>query len=357
MNANTWQIAKEWVGDVADLPASERGAYLAGLCPYPTLRQEVLAMLAHSACLSGILMRAALERGARIGSYEIVAALGAGGMGEVYRARDLRLRRDVAIKVLPISFAQDRERSARFEREARVLACLNHPNIAQIYSLEEADGRPALVMELVEGRTLRELIRVAPGVEALKQVASQTAGAIGAAHASGILHRDIKPANVMVRPDGYVKVLDFGLAGTMAAFDVATMTRSASGAAAAVTGSGEVVGTVAYMSPEQARNDGVGAPSDVFALGVVFYEVLTGHHPFESGPGMTMVVRMLSDQPAPPSWHTGDIPPGLDALILRMIDKEPRRRPIAAEVHDQLSAIFEGAACSPRPVWPPFTDH
>jgi predicted ATPase len=289
-----------------------------------------------------------LDPGSLVGRYRIVARVGGGGMGEVHRARDLTLDRDVAIKIVAADSARDESSVRRFLREAQAASALNHPNIVSVFDAGECEAGPFLVMELVEGRTLRELIRAAPGADTLKQVASQTARAIAAAHAAGILHRDVKPDNVMVRPDGYVKVLDFGLARSLAAFDVSAPTKSASGAAAAVTGHWEIVGTVAYMSPEQARNDGIGPPSDVFALGVVFYELLTGHHPFESDAAVTMVARMLSDRAAPPSAHAAGVPPALDDLIGRMLDKEPHRRPTAAEVEARLDAIFGAAARSPR---------
>lgn len=292
--------------------------------------------------------RLTLAPGTHVGRYRIVARLGGGGMGEVHRARDLTLDRDVALKAVSADSARDESGVRRFLREAQAASALNHPNIVSVFDVGECEAGPFLVMELVEGRTLRELIRAAHGVDTLKQVASQTARAIAAAHAAGILHRDIKPDNVMVRPDGYVKVLDFGLARSMAPFDVAAPTTSASGAAAAVTGHGEVVGTVAYMSPEQARNEGAAAPSDVFALGVVFYELLTGHHPFESGAAVTIVARMLSDEPAAPSTYAADIPAALDDLIARMLDKEPHRRPTAADVDVCLEEIFGGAARSAR---------
>jgi hypothetical protein len=269
-------------------------------------------------------------------------------MGEVHRARDLTLDRDVAIKIVAADVSRDEGMVRRFLREAQAASALNHPNIVSVFDVGDCDAGPFLVMELVEGHTLRERIRSAPGVDTLKQVGSQTARAIAAAHAAGILHRDVKPDNVMIRPDGYVKVLDFGLARSLAAFDVAAPTSSAAGAAVHVTGHGEVVGTVAYMAPEQTRNEAIGAPSDVFALGLVFYELLTGHHPFESAAAVTMVARMLSDRASPPSTLTADVPAALDDLLAQMLEKEMHRRPTAAEVAAQLDEIFGEAARSAR---------
>src|SRR3989442_8313571 len=197
-----------------------------------------------------------LAAGTRLGSYEVVALLGAGGMGEVYRAHDTRLGRQVAIKILPDPFALDPERLARFEREAHVLASLNHPNIAAIYGLEETDGVRALVLELVEGPTLADRIAegAIPLAEALS-VARQIADALGTAHEQGIIHRDLKPANIKLRPDGTVKVLDFGLAKAMEPTGAmsASVSMSPTITTPAMTQAGMILGTAAYMAPEQAR--------------------------------------------------------------------------------------------------------
>src|SRR5499426_2790767 len=199
-----------------------------------------------------------LTPGTRLGPYEITATLGAGGMGEVYRARDTRLKRDVALKILPESFATDPERLARFQREAEVLASLNHPNIAAIHGLEEADGTRALVMELVEGETLADRITRGPlPIDEALPIATQIAEALEAAHEQGIIHRDLKPANIKRRPDGTVKVLDFGLAKTVppvgaVAAGGATLSPTIT-SPALVSGVGVLLGTAAYMSPEQAK--------------------------------------------------------------------------------------------------------
>src|SRR5512138_2530536 len=217
-----------------------------------------------------------LAAGTRLGPYEILAPLGAGGMGEVYRARDTRLERDVAIKALPSEFARDPERLGRFRREAQTLAGLNHPNIAAIYGLEEADRTPHLVLELVEGESLATRLARGPlAVRDALQVAIQIAAAVEAAHERGIVHRDLKPGNVMLTPAGTVKVLDFGLAKSDAGRDSSPdlATPAVQPEATAV---GMIVGTAAYMSPEQARGKPVDRRSDVWSFGCVLFECLAG---------------------------------------------------------------------------------
>ena len=222
----------------------------------------------------------ALDPGTRIGPYEVTGSLGAGGMGEVYRARDTKLDRDVALKVLPHAFTDDPVRLARFEREAKVLASLNHPNIGHIYGLEEAAGQKALVLELVEGPTLAE--RIAQGripVDEALSIARQIAEALEAAHEAGVIHRDLKPANVKVKDDGTVKVLDFGLAKALEPSVPGDSPPSSSGSAP-VTQIGIAMGTPAYMSPEQARGKSVDKRTDIWSFGIVLYEMLAGERPF-----------------------------------------------------------------------------
>src|SRR5438132_9804450 len=218
-----------------------------------------------------------LAAGTKLGPYEILAPLGAGGMGEVYRARDTKLGRDVALKVLPEAFAKDCERMARFQREAQMLASLNHPNIASIYGLEESGGVRALVMELVEGPTLAERVREgAIPIEEALPIAKQIAEALEYAHERGIIHRDLKPANIKLTADGKVKVLDFGLAK---AFDNDTRILDPANSPTLTispTSAGMILGTAGYMSPEQARGVTVDKRADVWAYGVVLYEMLTG---------------------------------------------------------------------------------
>ena len=226
-----------------------------------------------------------LSAGTRLGPYEILSALGAGGMGEVYRARDTKLDRAVAIKILPEAFAADTERIARFQREAKTLASLNHPNIAHIHGLEESNGVRALVMELVEGEDLAQRIArgAIPVAEALP-IAKQMADALEAAHEQGIIHRDLKPANIKVRPDGTVKVLDFGLAKAMEPHRRGaspSVSQSPTITTPAMTQAGMILGTAAYMSPEQARGKPVDKRADIWAFGCVLYEMLTGQRAFD----------------------------------------------------------------------------
>src|ERR1700704_2094971 len=225
-----------------------------------------------------------LSAGARLGPYEILSAIGAGGMGEVYRARDTKLNRDVALKILPDAFASDPDRLARFTREAQTLAALNHPHIAHIHGLEEAGGVRALVMELVEGEDLAE--RIARGPMPLDEalpIARQIADALEAAHEQGIIHRDLKPANIKVRPDGTVKVLDFGLAKALEATGAMSSSASMSPTITtpAMTQAGMILGTAAYMAPEQAKGREADKRSDIWAFGCVLYEMLTGKRVFE----------------------------------------------------------------------------
>jgi Tol biopolymer transport system component len=286
-----------------------------------------------------------LSPGTRIGPYEVVAPIGAGGMGEVYRAHDAKLGRDVAVKILPDAFARDPERLGRFEREARTLATLNHPHIAQIYGFEESGGLHALVMELVEGPTLAEKLRQAgagrvlsdprqlPGpkghglqLDEATSIARQIADALEAAHEHGIIHRDLKPANIKVRDDGTVKVLDFGLAkaidpvgsSSAVAMNSPTLTAHA-------TQMGVILGTAAYMAPEQARGRAADRRADIWAFGVVLYEMLTGTRAFEGEEISDTLASVLKQDP---DWSAlpPDVPSSLRRLLRRCLEKDPRKR-------------------------------
>ena len=289
----------------------------------------------------------AIEVGTRLGVYEVIAQIGAGGMGEVYRAHDTTLDRDVAIKVLPDAFATDPERLARFEREAKVLASLNHPNIAAIYGLEKAKAGepPALILELVEGPTLAEMLAPSPGLrpssppqgersegkplplEEALPIARQIAEALEAAHEQGIIHRDLKPANVKVKDDGTVKVLDFGLAKALGpdlsdteAANSPTMTMTA-----AATKMGVIMGTAAYMSPEQAKGRQVDKRADIWAFGVVLFEMLTGRQAFggtDISETLAAVLRQEMDWAELPS----ETPHAIRRLLRRCLERDHRRR-------------------------------
>ncbi len=242
----------------------------------------------------------ALSSGTRLGPYAITAQIGVGGMGEVYRARDTKLDRDVAIKVLPASLAGDPERSARFQREAKTLASLNHPNIAAIYGLEESDGIKALVMELVEGPTLAD--RIAQGAVPIDEalpIAKQIAEALEAAHDQGVIHRDLKPANIKLRPDGVVKVLDFGLAkalepaGTMSP----GMSQAPTITTPAMTQAGMILGTPGYMSPEQTRGQTTNRQTDIWAFGCVLHEMFSGKPAFRGETVSDTIAQVLEHDP------------------------------------------------------------
>jgi serine/threonine protein kinase/WD40 repeat protein len=270
----------------------------------------------------------ALAPGSHLGPYEILVAIGAGGMGEVYRARDAKLNRDVAIKVLPEGVADDPERLARFHREAQVLAALNHPNIAHIHGYEQSNGVHALVMELVEGPTLADRIARGPiPLDEALPIARQIAGALEAAHEQGIVHRDLKPANVKVRDDGTVKVLDFGLAKAMesAAALSPEVSHSPTLTTPAVTRAGVILGTAAYMSPEQARGQRVDKRTDVWSFGCVVYEMLTGRPTFSGETVPDLIAMVLAREPdltaLPPAT-----PVSVRRLLRRCVEKDVRRR-------------------------------
>jgi serine/threonine-protein kinase len=273
--------------------------------------------------------------GTRLQHYEISAQLGAGGMGEVWLAEDTRLKRKVALKLLPVELTADVERVRRFEQEAQAASALSHPNIITVYDIGECEAGRFIVMELVAGRTLRTVIAEDNSVETLLALGQQTAKALSAAHAAGITHRDIKPDNLMVRDDGYVKVLDFGLARLRPA----TESDSEAATLAQQTTPGTVMGTVAYMSPEQARGETVSHPSDVFALGIVLYELATGRHPFKAETLIGYLHAITLQEPAPPQQWQPKLPAALNELLLRMLSKDANQRPTASEVAQALQDI------------------
>jgi len=289
----------------------------------------------------------ALTPGSRLGPYEVTALLGEGGMGQVYRATDTNLKRQVAIKVLPASVAGDADRLARFQREAEVLAALNHPNIAQIYGLEKSDGMTALVMELVEGENLSQ--RIARGAIPLDEalpLAKQIAEALEAAHEQGIIHRDLKPANIKVRPDGTVKVLDFGLAKALdpAAASSPEAMNSPTITSPAMTQAGMILGTAAYMAPEQARGKTVDRRADIWAFGAVLCEMLTGQRAFGGEDIAQTLANVINKEPA---WEA--LPPTTPARIRSIVAgclvKDPRQRlRDMGDVRLALEGAFETAA-------------
>jgi predicted ATPase len=277
--------------------------------------------------------------------YEITEQLGRGGMGIVYKARELSLGRFVALKLLPTEFARDPERLDRFLREARTASALNHPHICTVHALGEHHGHPFIVMEFIEGVTLHALIARRPPVEEVVRLIAQAAKALAAAHAASVVHRDVKPENVMVRADGYVKVLDFGLARRLPTLSLPDLEVGPD------TDPGVMMGTTAYMSPEQARGLATDSASDVFSLGIVLYQLATGSHPFDADSALGILYAIATRQPVASSRLNTDVPASLDALIEAMLHKDPRMRPSAAEVEAALAGpAFRGRE---RPFQPP----
>jgi eukaryotic-like serine/threonine-protein kinase len=281
-----------------------------------------------------------LAPGTRLGPYEIVSAIGAGGMGEVYRAKDSRLDREVALKVLPADKSGDAERQRRFFQEARAISALNHPNIVTIYDVGSDGGTDYLAMELIAGRTLDELIsRNGMRVSEILRYAAKVANALAAAHAAGIVHRDLKPANIMVTSDGVVKVLDFGLAKRSV---TATGSMGETTLESPQTGEGMILGTTAYMSPEQAEAKPVDARSDIFSFGAVLYEMATGQRAFRGDTQVSTLSAILREDPAPAHNVRGDVPPQLSRVITRCLRKDPARRfQHAADLKIELDELRE----------------
>ena len=364
MDRERWSVVESLFHAAATRPAGERAAFLSHACGDDhALRHEIESLLAESTSTSDVFERPALAVaaglvstpdaysliGARIGVYDILAPIGTGGMGEVYRARDTRLGRDVAIKVVPPEFTKDPERLARFDREAHALAALNHPNIATIYGFEESGTVKALAMELVEGETLADVLtRCSPAaasatsggtsgagrrralpIDRALAIARQLADALDAAHEKGIVHRDLKPANIKVTPDGIVKVLDFGLAKICAPDPDAGMPANAaltgSSRATGATEEGRILGTTAYMSPEQARGQAVDKRADIWAFGCVLYEMLTGRMAFAGDTVSETIARILEREPDWAALPSG-VAPGVVRLLRRCLEKDTRRR-------------------------------
>jgi eukaryotic-like serine/threonine-protein kinase len=289
--------------------------------------------------------RAGPRVGQQISHYEVLGKLGAGGMGEVHLALDTRLNRKVAIKLLPAEFTSNAERVTRFEQEARAASALNHPNIMTVYEIGEVEQRRYIVTEYIEGETLRQRIAGAPQrrirlSEAL-EMAAQVAGALQAAHEAGITHRDIKPENVMVRQHGLVKVLDFGLAkpnSTPADSQLSEMDKLS-------TRDGVVMGTVSYMSPEQARGEKVDHRTDIFALGVMVYEMLSGQRPFDGATASDIVAAVLTKDPEPLGRVAPAVPAGVQRVVTRCLEKQPGKRfQSASDLSFALQAFAEPVA-------------
>ena len=279
--------------------------------------------------------------GTTLAHYKILAKLGSGGMGEVWRAEDNQLGREVAIKVLPAEMATDADRLERFKREARTVAALNHPNIVTLFSVEEADGVHFLTMELVEGKRLDEIIPASGlGLDRLFSIAVPLGEALAVAHDKGILHRDLKPANIMVSDDERVKILDFGLAKLLQSETPgveATLLQTE-----ALTQAGMVVGTVPYMSPEQIEGKPVDHRTDIFSLGVVFYEMATGQRPFTGESSPALMSSILKDLPRTVTEMRDDLPRHLGRIVQRCLEKDPERRfQTMKDVRNELESLSQ----------------
>jgi Tol biopolymer transport system component len=370
MTPERWRQVTEVFQAALARTESARTPYLDQVCAGdPALRAEVDAMLAvpsESARTDAISLNVSptttsqLEAGTTIGPYRIECLIGAGGMGEVYRARDTRLGRDVAIKILPRIFTSDPERLARFEREARMLAALNHPHIGGIYGIEDTDGVRGLVLELVEGDTLADRLQQGPVpvAEALT-IARQIADALDAAHERGIVHRDLKPANIKITPDGVVKVLDLGLAKAVTGDGVGPDLSQSPTVTVGGTRDGVILGTAAYMSPEQARGLAVDKRADIWAFGCVLYEMLTGRAAFAFDT-LTDTLAAIIDRE--PDWTLlpATTPGGARRVLLRCLEKDPKRRlrdiaDARLELDEQLSGPRRaglGESAEPSPDLP-----
>ena len=333
MRRPTWARVEELYHAALERPVAEREAFLDQACSGDEdLRREVESLLAEEAAAERLMeepamgaatQKVAVARGTRLGPYEVMGLIGAGGMGEVYRASDTRLGRDVAIKVLPVDFASDPERLRRFEREARAVASFNHPHILTVHDVGTHAGTPYVVTELLEGETLRELLeRRAPTLKQALSLAVQAAQGLAAAHRKGVVHRDVKPDNLFVTSDGALKILDFGLAKQVPRAEEGEPRPTVSTA----TRDGVVMGTVAYMSPEQAQGLTVDARSDVFSFGVVLYELLTHTHPFRRETTAATLGAILETEPKAPGTLTPAVPHDLEKILLRCLRKEPDRR-------------------------------
>lgn len=368
MNADRWQQVDRLLDEVLALPPNERSDYLTRASDGDEeLRREVASLLrAHSRAEEKFLGSPALELaarglaaqrevsivGKRFGAYQVISVLGVGGMGEVYLAKDERLGRQLALKILPSHFVTDKARVERFAREARAVSALNHPNIVTVYDIGEIEGRHFIAMEHVAGHTLREKIqnsRHEPiGVIEVLEMALQISAALAAAHEAGIIHRDIKPENLMLRRDDYIKVLDFGLAKLTENRSRSLMSTLAEASDPAATNPGAILGTLKYMSPEQALGQEVDRRSDIFSFGVVLYELLTGSSPFKGDTPAAILDAVTHHTPLPLTQLRPDVSPELERLVNRMLEKDRELRyQTAAELRISLKQLKRELDSSP----------
>lgn len=328
MTPEDWQRVKPILDSALKLDSAYRPAFLNQACADPSLRHEIESLIAahegagSDALNSTALLRSTIATGTRLGDFEILSLLGAGGMGEVYRARDLRLERDVAIKILPRFVSLDPERLRRFEQEAKAAAALNHPNILGVFQMGSYEDAPYLVSELLEGETVREQVKRGP-VAQKKAVdyAVQIAHGLAAAHEKGIVHRDLKPENLFVTRDGRLKILDFGLAKLLRSESETQLTKQTLD-----TQPGAVLGTVGYMAPEQVRGLPADHRADIFAFGAILYEMLTGQRAFHKPTFADTMSAILNEDPPPVSQITANIPPAIARGVQRCLEKNPEQR-------------------------------
>ncbi len=358
MQPERWQQIDELLDKALEQPAAQREEFLQAACAGDEdLRREVSSLLKAYGKADSFISAPALEMAAQalaeektsvtdtligraLGPYTIEKLLGAGGMGEVYLAHDEKLKRKVALKILPAQFVADESRTRRFTREAHAVSALNHPNLLTIYDIGQADGVPYLATEFVEGKSLRELAGKLSLTETLA-IVTQTAEALSAAHAAGVTHRDIKPENIMVRPDGYVKVLDFGLAKMSERVKGADSQLSA-------TRPGLVMGTLAYMSPEQASGEATDPRSDIWSLGVVLYELATGRSPFKGANRQATLNAILTQDPLPVTASNPELRQELDHIIGKVLEKDRELRyQTAADLRADLKRLRRETNSSP----------
>ncbi|MEK7830822.1 MAG: serine/threonine-protein kinase, partial [Acidobacteriota bacterium] len=357
MTPERWQQIEELYHAALELDPAARADFLAQACGGDAeLRRETVSLLAsHDQAASFIesspddfvagMMAEDQSRtmiGRTLGHYRISSLLGAGGMGEVYKARDLRLDRDVAVKILPEHLATDAEALRRFEREAKAVAALSHPNILSIFDFGTEDGLSYAVMELLEGETLRgRLQRGAMGWREAVNVGSAVADGLSAAHAKNIIHRDLKPENLFLTGEGQIKILDFGIARVKRTVkpDSETLTSPSD-----TTRPGLVMGTLGYMSPEQVRGKAVEAPSDIFSLGCVLYEMVAGERPFAGETGAEVIAAILKEDPPRLAESVKDVPPELERIINHCLEKQPEQRfQSARELTADLRTMLGGS--------------
>jgi Tol biopolymer transport system component len=354
MTPEDWQRVKPILASALELDPANRASFLKEACADPSLREEIQSLIfAHeqagalnSAALpsfpeSVLSTRLQLTSGTRLGDFQILSLLGAGGMGEVYRARDLRLERDVAIKVLPKFVSFDPERLRRFEQEAKAAAGLNHPNILAVFQMGTHEGAPYLVSELLEGETLREQVKRGP-MPPKKAVdyGVQIAHGLAAAHEKGIVHRDLKPENLFVTRDGRIKILDFGLAKLLHAEGETQLTKQTLD-----TQPGAVLGTVGYMSPEQVRGLAADHRADIFAFGAILYELLTGKRAFHKSTFADTMSAILNDDPPPASQVSPSVPHAIERAVHRCLEKRPEQRfQSASDLGFALEALSDSEA-------------